>query len=320
MFRTWYVFSNKSKAMLTFVGRIGCTMVVPFRGDEMEVRHIKVMGDLGNVAPVPFNARDRESIREAVQGSDVVINLIGKHYETKHFFPWWINYSYDDVHVDIARAIGEVCLEAGVPRLIHHSSIAAKPNSQSMWASSKYRGEIAIRKAFPDVNIVRSATIYGPEDRFLNWYAERMIMGGVPLINGGDARVQPVFVNDVAKAILAVSLDKSIAGKTFDLVGDDEYTHKEIAEYVFDVTKHEPRMINLPLGLAEVCGKVSEKFPDPMFTADQAIMSTIDQVKSSNLPGLRELDIEPSNMEREAFSFLLKYNRGGHFQEVSGYH
>ena len=63
-------------------------MIVPYRGDEMDVRHIKVMADLGNVAPIPFCVRDRESVRNAVSGSDVVINLIGKHYETKHFVPW----------------------------------------------------------------------------------------------------------------------------------------------------------------------------------------------------------------------------------------
>ena len=183
------------------LGRVGSTMIVPYRGDEMDVRHIKVMADLGNVAPIPFCVRDRESVRNAVSGSDVVINLIGKHYETKHFVPWWINNSFDDVHVETARTIGEICSEVGIPRLIHHSSIAAKPNSESAWASSKYRGELVIRKAFPGVDIVRSATIYGHEDRFLNWFANRMMLGGIPLVDGGKARLQPVFVNDVAKAI-----------------------------------------------------------------------------------------------------------------------
>ena len=130
----------------------------------------------------------------------------------------------------------------------------------------------------------------------------------------------PVFVNDVAEAILAIAVDGSITGKEFELVGDEEYTHKEIAEYVFDITKNTPRFINLSSRMARLVGFMADKFPDPKFTADQAVVATLDQVKTSDLPGLRELDIEPSNMEREAFNFMLKYNRGGHFQQFSGYH
>ena len=79
-----------------------------------------------------------------------------------------------------------------VSTLIHHSSVLAKPNSPSIWAASKYRGEVAVKKAFPNANIVRSAVMFGPEDRFLNWYANRMSTGGIPLIDNGAARYQPV--------------------------------------------------------------------------------------------------------------------------------
>jgi NADH dehydrogenase (ubiquinone) 1 alpha subcomplex subunit 9 len=302
------------------IGRKGNTIIAPYRGDETEVRHIKMMADLGNVANLPFDVRDRESVRAAVQGSDVVINLIGKHYETKHILPWWINYSYDDVHVEAAKTIAEVAAEEGVPRMIHLSSILAKPNSPSMWAASKYRGEVAVRKAFPNANIVRSSVMFGPEDKLLTWCAERMLTGGVPLIDNGEARLQPVFVNDVALGIYAIGLDDTINGKTFEFVGDEEYTSKEIADYVFDATKHEPKLYNLPLPVAQMIGKVAQNFPDPKFSEDLAVRMSLDQLKTSDLPGLRELDVEPSKLEKEAPNFLIKYNRGGHFQEVSGYH
>ena len=44
----------------------------------MEMRHCKVMGDYGQIAIMPFHARDKDSIRQAVEGSDIVINIIGK--------------------------------------------------------------------------------------------------------------------------------------------------------------------------------------------------------------------------------------------------
>nr|CCA16216.1 NADH dehydrogenase putative [Albugo laibachii Nc14] len=302
------------------LGEKGHTIVAPYRGDISEVNHIRVMADLGNTASVPFSARDPASVREAVKGSDVVLNLIGKHYQTKHLLPWWINYTYDDVHVHAAETIARVCAEEKIPRFIHVSSILAKPNSPSIWAASKYRGEIAVRKAFPKANIVRLGAIYGPEDRLLNWIANRMQIGGVPLVDNGDAVLQPAFVNDVAAALYAMTIDEYMTGETFELVGDEKYTAKELADYVFDATKHPPNLINLPLSVARLIGKFIEQFPDPRFTADWAVRLGLFQVKTSNFPGFRELDIEPAKMEKEAPNFLLKYNRAGHFQEVSGYH
>lgn len=298
----------------------GNAFVAPYRGDDTEVRHLRVNADLGNVALPPFHPRDRESIRAAVEGSDVVINLVGKHYQTKHILPWWINYTYEDVHVEVARTIAEVAAEAKVPRLIHVSSILAEPNSPSVWASSKFRGEIAVRQAFPDATIVRSGIMYGPEDRLLTWIGDRMILGGVPLVDNGAAVVQPVAVQDVAKGLYAISQDPSIKAKTFEFVGDEEYSYHELADYVFDVTKHEPTLINLPLPVAQVIGKFCEQFPDPKFTEDWAVRFSLNQLKTSDLPGLREVDVEPTKMEKEAPNFLLKFNPGGHFQEVSGYH
>ncbi|CAK4083376.1 unnamed protein product [Aphanomyces euteiches] len=300
------------------LGHTGCTVVTPYRGDDMDARHLKVNGDLGSVAQLPFSVRDRESIRAAVKGSNVVINLIGKHYETKHALPWWINYTYDDVHVQAAKDIAEVCAEENVPRLIHFSSILAKPNSPSIWAASKYRGEVAVRKAFPNANIVRSGSIYGPEDRFLNWYARLGSM--IPLIENGSARTQPVNVTDVAQALYALCVDTTINGETFELVGDEEYTNKEIVDYVLDITQHDAQLLNLPLPVAELIGSAIQNLPNPAFTKDWAVRLSLDEVKTSNLPGLRDLQVEPTKMEKEAFSFLFKYNKGGHFQKVDGYH
>ncbi|MFN3504199.1 MAG: hypothetical protein ACK4ZJ_18285, partial [Allorhizobium sp.] len=111
--------------------------------------------------------RDRDSIRTAVKQSDIVVNLIGKTYETKHYVPWLVNYSFEDVNVDIARTIAEVCAEEvrgvachcccccccccccsqrsdearqGVSRLVHFSALSADPDSPSPWCRTKVRG------------------------------------------------------------------------------------------------------------------------------------------------------------------------------------
>ena len=124
----------------------------------MEVRHLKPMFDLGQLGLMPFSPRDKESIYEAVRKSDVVINLIGKHYETKHFVPTRradgslsrVNYDFEEVNVTIPRILAEISKEAGVESFIHVSALAADPSSASKWARTKAAGEDAVREAFPE--------------------------------------------------------------------------------------------------------------------------------------------------------------------------
>ena len=111
--------------------------MVPFRGDDMEVRHLKVMGDYGMVQPIPFDPKVEDSVRAAIQQSDVVINLIGKDYETTHFLPWLVNQSFEDTHIKLAETIARIAVEEGCDALVHTSALAASPDSVSRWARTK---------------------------------------------------------------------------------------------------------------------------------------------------------------------------------------
>jgi nucleoside-diphosphate-sugar epimerase len=199
--------------VLEELGSVGTKVYLPYRGCEMEVRHIKPMFDLGRLGAMPFSPRDRESILESIQCSDVVINLIGKHYETKHIVPTRradgslsrINYDFEDVNVRIPETIAELCTEAGVKCLIHVSALSADEESLSVWNQTKARGEIAVRNKFPEAIIVKPATMFGAEDRFLNYMAETSkVAPFFPLLNDGAAILQPVWAGDVAKGIMEI--------------------------------------------------------------------------------------------------------------------
>lgn len=124
----------------------------------MEVRVLKQMFDLGGIGLMPFSARDKSSIAEAMKNSDVVINLIGKHYETKNALPTRrkdgslsrINYSFEEVNVTIPETISSIAAELGVKSLIHVSALSADVNSTSKWCRTKALGEAVVRKNFPD--------------------------------------------------------------------------------------------------------------------------------------------------------------------------
>jgi NADH dehydrogenase (ubiquinone) 1 alpha subcomplex subunit 9 len=158
---------------LSCVGLSGARVILPYRGDEFEYRSIKPAFELGQVrvvsvvflfltaaqfTPLPFHPRDYNSIQAAISDADIVVNLIGKFYETKHLVPTRkadgklsrVNYNYDDVHFTIAESIAKASKQAGIKTLVHVSSLSASDLSASHWSRSKFSGEEAVRRAFPD--------------------------------------------------------------------------------------------------------------------------------------------------------------------------
>ena len=211
------------------LGKMGCRVIVPFRGDEIMVRHLKPMGDLGVVNFFDMSIREPEQIEEAVTGSNIVINLLGKHFETSRW-------SFQDVHASFPAVLGTICAEQGVDRLVHMSALGASASSPSAWARSKAVGEENVRAAFPATTILRPAPIYGDEDRLLNRIAKlSRAFPLLPLVDG-DAKQQPVFCDDLAKAVVEAASNRDAAGKTYSLCGPKVYTNLQMAEYVFKVS------------------------------------------------------------------------------------
>lgn len=160
------------------LGKVGSQIILPYRCDYYDIRHLKLVGDLGQVLFHPFHLRDADSIKKAVKYSNVVINLVGRDWETK-------NFKFDDVHVTGARAIARACREAGVERLIHVSSLNVTHTPQkfilkkpSNFLPSKMRGEEAVLEEFPDATIIRPSDVYGQEDRFLRWVLVQVFPNG----------------------------------------------------------------------------------------------------------------------------------------------
>uniref|UniRef100_A0A0K8TTJ5 NADH dehydrogenase [ubiquinone] 1 alpha subcomplex subunit 9, mitochondrial n=1 Tax=Tabanus bromius TaxID=304241 RepID=A0A0K8TTJ5_TABBR len=226
------------------LGKSGTQMILPYRGDHGEAIRLKVTGDLGQVLFHFFHLKDEDSIREAVKYSNVVINLIGREFETK-------NFTFNDVHVDGARAIARISREAGVDRLIHLSALNASPHPEplvlkegSKFLKSKYYGELAVREEFPNATIIRPSDIYGQEDRFLRYYAHiwRRQFRSMPLWHKGEKTIkQPVFVSDVAQGIINAIRDPETAGKVYQAVGPKRYLLSELVDWFHRVMRKDEK-------------------------------------------------------------------------------
>ncbi|KAJ3223665.1 39kDa subunit of ndufa9, NADH:ubiquinone oxidoreductase [Clydaea vesicula] len=195
------------------LGKRGSHVVVPFRGTEDEKRHLKLMGDLGQIVPLSFDLRNDERIIECIRHSDVVYNLIGKDFQTK-------NFNFQKVHVDGARTLAKLAKQCGVSKFIHVSALNADPDSKSLFLKTKGLGEKAVLEEFPEATIVRPGYMYGHEDRFWNRFGfyTKWSPIGMPLINKGKTIIRPVYVGDVA-AVLAQLEEVTFSNKLVELAG-----------------------------------------------------------------------------------------------------
>jgi NADH dehydrogenase (ubiquinone) 1 alpha subcomplex subunit 9 len=307
------------------------------------MRHLKPMFDLGRLRFVFYSPRDVDSMKEVIADADVVVNLIGKYYETTQpvqtpkfpFVKLQTNFSFEQCNVVIPRTIAEICKEMQVDNLIHVSSAAASPDSASEWARTKYAGEQAVKEAYPWATIVRPTQLFGAEDKFLNWFANAAInFPVVPLVDGGHALTQPVYAVDVAKTIARIiDAPEMFEGKTVDCFGPSDYTYAELAAFVYDITLQNPTVTEVPKSVLLSLSKFLQiSKGEPMITPDLVQLWSEDylpvmtaeqyqaQTGANKILTMADLGIEATPIDKKAFSYLHRFRKGGHFTVVEGYH
>ena len=274
---------------------------------------VKVMGDVGQIEVVQANLRNAPSVAAAVAGSDVVINLVGILYAAGR-------QTFSSVQAEGAATVAKAAAAAGVKRLVQVSAIGADAGSPSAYARSKAEGEAAVRAAFPGAVILRPSVVFGPEDEFFNRFAAMASVSPVlPLIGGGETKFQPVFVGDVAKAIVAASGRDDLAGQTFELGGPEVLSYRQVLEYVVKETGRARPLVPVPWPLAALIGAVGDvqsaliALP-PVLTSDQVKLLRADNVAAG--PGLSTLGIEATAIENVVPTYLWRFRNGGQFYEA----
>lgn len=282
--------------------------------------HLQPLGTVGQVHAVQANLRYPESVAKAVAGADAVVNLVGILQETGR-------QSFAAVQAAGARAIAAACRQAGIGTLVHMSAIGADAGSESVYATSKAEGEAAVLENMPSAVIFRASIIFGPEDKFFNRFASlARMMPVLPLVGGGNTRFQPVFVGDVAAAIVQAVDGRAAPGKVYELGGPEQKTFRELLEYVCQVTGRDRLLAPLPWALARIQAGVIT-FADKMtlgLMPDELVM-TGDQVKllmSDNVVSpaavtekrtLAGLGITPTSIEAVVPSYLWRFRKSGQF-------
>ncbi|KAI8913802.1 hypothetical protein DFJ77DRAFT_464730 [Powellomyces hirtus] len=285
------------------LGKRGTQVVIPYRGTDDDRRHLKLMGDLGQIVPMRFDIRQEESIREAVRHSDVVYNLIGKDYNTK-------NFTFEQVHVEHAAAIARICREEGVTKLIHVSALNANENSKSDFLRTKALGEKAVKAEFPDVTIVRPGTMYGYEDRFWNrlgWFV-KWLPGGIPLMNGGKTRIRPTYVGDVAHVLGKLENDDRAVGQIVELYGPKEYYYAALVEFFLDVTRRHQVAVYLPKFLGKALAAITNSvLAIPIISPDEIERLYVDDTPTPGALKFDDFNVKPFTVEEQIIRFAGLY-------------
>jgi NADH dehydrogenase len=292
------------------LGKTGAVVRVPSR-HVTRVKALRTAGVVGQIVPEMIDVFDDAELGAAIQGADQVINLIGILAESS-------GDGFVKVHEELPGRIARIAAAAGVSRLVHVSALGAAADSGSAYARSKAAGETAVRAAFPNAAILRPSIVFGPEDDFFNRFATMSLMSpALPLIGGGHTRFQPVYVGDVADAIMAALDRPDAVGRTYELGGPGVYSFRELMEKMMAETGRERLLVPLPWGVAKLMAGLVEWIPGAPLTRDQVELLKQDNVLSGTAPGLADLGLRPTSLEIILPTYLDRFRKGGRFGQES---
>ncbi|WP_416898774.1 MAG: complex I NDUFA9 subunit family protein [Minwuia sp.] len=282
----------------------GALVTVAVRDPE-GAQFLKPMGDVGQITPLYANIRKPKTLERALQHAEAVVNLVGVLHQG--------NQAFAGAHALGAKNIAEKAAELGIETFVQVSAIGADAASDSLYARTKAAGEKVVMDAIPTATILRPSVVFGPEDDFLNRFgAMARLVPVLPLVGGGETRFQPVYVGDVADAIMAALSREDARGKTYELGGPRVLSFREVLEFILAETRRRALLVPLPFAAALPLGAVMQFLPNPPLTLDQVKQLGHDNVVSDGAPGLAELGISaPTPMQAIAPSYLARYRKPG---------
>ena len=203
------------------------------------------------------------------------------------------------VHVEAAARVARVAREARVKHLAHVSGIGSDPESSSPYIRARGEGEQAVQRAFADLTLIRPSVMFGRDDAFLTTLVKIVrFLPVCPLFGSGETKLQPVYVEDVAEGI--TKLMKNTAGMSrpcYEFGGPQIYTYKELLRTIARHLRARRSFIPVPFAMWHVLATVSEYVPGAPLTRDQIALMQDDNVASPQLPGLRELGVDPTPVD-----------------------
>ncbi|MDF2233442.1 complex I NDUFA9 subunit family protein [Albimonas sp. CAU 1670] len=282
-----------------------------------EAMFLRPYGDVGQVEPVQANIRDDASVAKACLGADAVINCVGILAEAG-------KQSFESVQAQGAARVAKAAAEAGVKTFVQISAIGADAEGPSDYARTKAAGEKAVLDAFPDAVILRPSVIFGMEDEFFNRFAGMARISPVLPIVGGETRLQPVYVADVAEAAARAACGEAAPG-IYELGGPEAATLRELLERMLKLIRRRRLIVDMPAGLAGIPASILSTlqslsgglYVNRTLTSDMIAQLGRDNVVADDARTFADLGIEPTAMEAILESYLYAYRPQGQYSRLT---
>jgi len=291
------------RQVVQLLARQGYVVRVAVR-DTAAAAALRPLGTVGQIVPLRVPVTSPDAVARAVEGAGVAVNLVGILAERQP----------GDFHRVMAVGAGTVAREAaaaGVTGLVHLSAIGADPASPSGYGRAKAEGEAAVFAAFPAATVLRPSIVFGPDDQFFNRFGTMaQSLPFMPVICGAT-RFQPVYVGDVADAVLAALARPDAAGRIYELGGPEVFSFRDLLVWILRETQRKRPLVEVPPGVAWLQASVLERLPGKLLTRDQLSMLGRDNVVSPGAAGLAELGILPTPVELVVPAYLRRFRSGG---------
>jgi len=289
-----------------FVGRVLCErlfehdpqtrLVVPTR----RLASGRVLQTLPTVDLVECHVTDPTALSGLLAGADALVHLVAILHGSAAEF--------DRVHVQLPRQLAAACAAAGVKRVVHVSALGVSPQAPSHYLRSKAAGEAVWQQAAQlhglDITLLRPSVIFGAEDRFTNLFASLQRWFPMMPLAGADAQFQPVWVGDVAQAVVnSLGLNAS-PGPVVECAGPEVMTLRQIVQQVGAMAGCARPVLALPEAIGLLQAAAFGLLPgEPLMSRDNLLSMRWPNIASGQLPGLAALGIQPVSLRTMAAHF-----------------
>ena len=269
---------------------------------------------LPKVQVVECDIHDQSALRTQLQGSDIVVNLIGILHQTR-------DNGFEKMHHQFPRRVAQLCEELGIPRLLHMSALQASTSAPSEYLRTKAAGDQAVMEYSKKLNVTifRPSVIFGTRDRFINLFAKLIQWIPVLVLAMPQAKFQPIWVEDVAAAMVNAVDESATYGKIYELGGPAIMTLQQIMEAVMKTIHVQRPIIGLGLKMSLLQGSFMQLLPIKLISRDNVKSMQVDNVCQQ--PMANELRVVPTDMFAVISGYLVKNNPRGaydHFRAAAG--
>ena len=269
--------------------------------------YLKPLGSPGQIELFKTNIFDQESVKQVLKNCDLAINLVGILYETR-------KQKFNQIHSQFPHLLSNLCNELGTKNLIHVSALGVRERHTSQYMQSKLQGEKNIQDNFKPSVILRPSVVFGPEDKFFNTFVSIAQFSPVlPLIGGGKTKFVPIYVGDVAKAVVKTLDLNNTEPEIYELGGPKNYSFKELMEILLIEIKKKRFLIPIPFGMAKFQSYFLQMMSNPLLTPDQVEMLKHNNIVSGDYPTLKDLGVSGTPIHNILPKYIYRFRTGGQF-------